>query len=76
MEKTLSSIKELGDLKAEDVMTSPVITVHMWDSIHAVAEIFSENNISSAAVVDADDVPLGVITKSDLARYDRNGPRL
>jgi CBS domain-containing protein len=52
-------------------MTTPVTTVHMWDSIHDVAKIFVENNISSVAVVDLDDVPLGVITKSDLARYDR-----
>ncbi len=62
--------KELANLKASEIMTSPVTTVHIWDSIHDVAKIFVENNISSAAVVDMEGVPLGVITKSDLARYD------
>jgi CBS domain-containing protein len=70
MIEKITTIKELGKIKASDIMTTPVTTVHVWDSIHDVAKIFIENNISSAAVVDLDDVPLGVITKTDLARYD------
>lgn len=62
---------ELQNIKASDVMTAPVTTVRMWDSVADVARIFSENNISAAAVVDMQDAPLGVITKTDLARYGR-----
>lgn len=69
MKEKITTIKELMELKASDIMTAPVTTVHIWDSIHDVAKIFVENNISSAAVVNMEDVPLGVITKSDLARY-------
>ena len=71
MGKTITTFKELEELKAEDIMTAPVITAHVGDSIHDIAKIFEENNISSVAVVDGKDTPLGVITKSDLARYDR-----
>jgi CBS domain-containing protein len=67
----ITTIKDLAQLTASDIMTTPVTTVHIWDSIHDVAKIFVENNISSVAVVDMEDVPLGVITKSDLARYHR-----
>ena len=71
MKEKITTIKELSELMAVDIMTAPVITVHMKDSIHDIAKIFEENNISSVAVVDGKDTPLGVITKSDLARYDR-----
>ncbi len=69
MKETIKTIEELGQIKASDIMTAPVTTVHIWDSIHDVAKIFVENNISGAAVVDMNEVPLGVITKTDLARY-------
>lgn len=62
--------KDLEKVTAEDIMSSPVITAHVWDSIHDIAKIFEENNISCVAVVDVEGVPLGVITKSDLVRYD------
>src|SRR4051812_37867840 len=65
------TMKGLAELKASQIMATPVTTVHIWDSIHDVAKLFVENNISSAAVVDMDDLPLGVITKSDIARYER-----
>ena len=71
MKDKITTLEELGKTKASDIMTAPVTTVHIWDSIHDVAKIFVENNISGAAVVDMNEVPLGVITKTDLARYDR-----
>jgi len=74
MIKKVATLKDLMELKASDIMTSPVTKVHMWDSIHDVAKILTENNISSAAVVDIDDIPIGVITKSDLTRYGRERP--
>ncbi len=70
MINSISTLEELMTLKASDVMTSPVTTVHIWDSIRDVARLFVENNISCLAVVDINDNALGVITKSDLARYD------
>lgn len=69
MKWNVETLGSVGKIKASDIMTAPVMTVRMWDSIHDVAKIFVENNISCAAVVDMDDIPLGVITKTDLARY-------
>jgi CBS domain-containing protein len=66
-----NAILNAAKIQAMDVMSVPVTTVHVWDSIHDVAKIFIENNISSAAVVDMENIPMGVITKTDLARYDR-----
>lgn len=70
MINSIATTQDLMKLTASDVMTSPVTTVHLQDSIHDVAKIFVENNISCLAVVDLGGNPLGVITKSDLARYD------
>lgn len=66
----------LVNLKASDVMTSPVREVHVWDSIHDVAKIFEEERIGSALVVDMDGVAMGVITTTDLARYQRERANL
>lgn len=71
MATILHTVKDTAQLKAKDIMKSPVITVYMWDSIHDVAKIFLDNNISGAPVVTMEEVPIGVITKTDLTRYDR-----
>ena len=70
MEKAITTLKDLGELRAEEIMTSPVVTVNIGDSIHDVAKLFAEKNISGAAVLNSRGVPVGAITKSDLARYD------
>lgn len=71
MTTTNHTMKELAELKASEIMASPVSTVHAWDTLHDVAKLFVENNIGSAAVVDMDDQPLGIVTKSDITRYER-----
>jgi len=70
MIKEITTIEDLMTLKASEVMTSPVTTVRVSDSVHDVAKLLLENSIGCAAVVDANDVPVGVVTKSDLVRHD------
>jgi CBS domain-containing protein len=63
------------ELQAYEVMTKPVETVRTRDSIHSVATLFSDNNISAAAVMNDQGKPVGVITKTDIVRHEkeRNG---
>ena len=62
-------------LQAYEIMTKPVETVCTQDSIHDIATLFTEKNISAAAVLDTNNNPVGMITKTDIVRYEkeRNG---
>lgn len=53
------------------LMSKPVETVWLKDSMRDVATLFSDKNISAAAVIDDNKKPIGVITKTDLARYEQ-----
>lgn len=58
-------------MKAIELMTQPLIFAHLKDSIHEVARLFVEKKISGLPVLNELGDPVGVITKTDLARYDR-----
>lgn len=64
-------------VSAARLMTRPVHTVRLLDSIHHVAEMFSSLSISAAVVMDGNRRPVGVITKTDLVRFEaqRDGIR-
>lgn len=64
-------MKNIEEMKAVDFMTSPVITVNIRDTVHDIATLFIDKNISGAIVLDDSGKDIGVITKTDLARYDR-----
>lgn len=53
-------------LKAKDIMSLNVITVAEQTTVRELAQIFLDENISGAPVVDASDVVVGVVTESDL----------
>lgn len=65
MKKLLAPV----ETQAYRIMTKPVETVRMGDTIRAVAQLFTEKNISAAAVLDQQNRPIGVITKTDIARF-------
>lgn len=56
--------------QAYRIMSKPVEAVGTMDSVQEVAHLFAEKNISAAAVLDSHGKPVGVITKTDLARYE------
>jgi CBS domain-containing protein len=53
-------------MKAHDVMVSPVITVTPSTSVHEVAKILLERNISAVPVVDSHSKIVGIIGEGDL----------
>ena len=64
------------EIQAHRLMSMPVETVQMKDPLHVVAHLFAKKHIGAAAVLDSDKKPVGVITKTDLVRYEetKNGP--
>lgn len=60
-------------LRADDVMTSPVVTVPTDTPIAPAAALLAAHGFTAAPVVDADGRLLGLVTEADLVR-DRFGP--
>lgn len=60
-------MKRWDELKAEDVMTSPVITLNSDVVLREAAQILSDEKISGALVNDHRGVPIGVISLFDIA---------
>jgi len=57
-------------MQASDVMTRDVVTVSADAPIQAVARTLLAHGISAAPVVDADGVPIGMISEGDLVARD------
>lgn len=58
----------MNALLASDVMKSPVITVRSGATLAEVAQVFQENNISGAPVVDEGGRMVGIVSEHDLLR--------
>ena len=58
--------------RAQDVMSSRVVTLCAGESMRRAAAVLLEKEISGAPVLDARDRPVGVLTKTDIARYERD----
>ncbi|MCL6611383.1 MAG: CBS domain-containing protein [Peptococcaceae bacterium] len=52
--------------RISDIMSSPVITCSVRDTVVEVANLMKSRNISAVMVVDNDNRPVGVITNADL----------
>jgi CBS domain-containing protein len=55
-------------LTAKEVMSSPPITVPASAGLREVAKILDENEISGAPVIDEQERPIGVVSRTDLIR--------
>lgn len=56
-------------LKAEDVMSHPLIAVDAGTMLREAAQTLSENRISGALVVDTSGAPVGVVSLFDIVSY-------
>lgn len=61
---------DIAKLKARDVMTKNVVTIHHEASLTEVLETLAEEKISGAPVVDEAAKPVGVISASDILSYE------
>lgn len=55
-------------MRARDLMSAPVITVHPWTSAKEAAELLSLHGFTALPVVDDDDRLIGIVTEADLIR--------
>jgi CBS domain-containing protein len=67
-------------MRAQDIMSRPVVTVTPETSAKRVAELLAENGFTAVPVLDEDDRLIGIVTEADLIRDrvppdPRSGPR-
>jgi len=55
-------------MRARDLMSAPVITVHPWTAAKAAAELLAMHGFTALPVVDDDDRLIGIVTEADLIR--------
>ncbi len=59
------------NVKLENIMSSPVVTIDALSSVEVAADIMTQNSVRHLFVVDDEDVskPLGIISVGDFAWY-------
>lgn len=67
----MDTLEELAALKARDIMHSPVETLHEEMPIREAARRLIDDHIQGAPVVDHRGEVVGVLSVTDLARYER-----
>jgi len=53
-------------MRALDIMSRPVVTVHPWTPIREAAAIITQRVVTALPVVDADDQLVGIVSEGDL----------
>jgi len=59
--------EEREELKAIDIMSSPVYTISPTSTVYEAAKIMADNNVGSLVVVEGTR-PIGIVTKGDLVK--------
>jgi CBS domain-containing protein len=54
------------DRKVKDAMTPGVVSIERSQSVQDAAQLMRSNDIGSLPVVDADDMPIGIVTDRDI----------
>jgi CBS domain-containing protein len=62
------SVSVASDVRVEDVMSTPPITIRPDESVLRAARLMDENNIGSLIVVDENGSLLGIVTERDIVR--------
>jgi len=57
-------------IHAEDLMTFPLVTLRTWQTMRSAARTFLDHDIGGAPVLDHEGRPIGVLTKTDVIRYE------
>lgn len=63
-------VTSLNQILARDIMTKEVLTVYEGWSIKRLADFFVRHRISGAPVIASDHTLVGVVTVSDIVRFD------
>jgi CBS domain-containing protein len=55
-------------IRVRHLMTRPAVTVHLNTSVERAARLMLERHIHRLVVVDEEELPIGVLTSTDLLR--------
>lgn len=66
--KTMSARNATPDVKVEDVMSNPVMTIKNTDTVLTAAKLMKKHKIGCVVVVDKSGKPHGLITERDIVR--------
>ena len=61
--------------KAEDIMTSPVITIREETVLGEIASLLAKNSINRVPVVDSRECLIGIVSRADIVRISHEGPK-
>jgi len=64
----LGTRTDAPDVKVEDVMSSPVVTIQGTDTVLAATKLMRKNEIGCVVIVDKSGKPLGLMTERDVVR--------
>jgi predicted transcriptional regulator len=73
-EYSMGSLEDISALTLAELMSNQVLTVYEGWSIKRLAAFFVKHNISGAPVVASDDTLVGVVTQSDVIRFESKSP--
>lgn len=74
--KTWEELYQISDdIQVEDVMTTPVVTVHEEDTVQKAAQLMVDKRIGGLPVLNADGKLAGIIVESDILRAFVAGKR-
>jgi len=65
-------IDKILHLKAEDIMTRPVVTVSGDTQVAEAARIFADEHINPLPVVDENGVLVGIVSRADVVKLFKN----
>ena len=65
---TIMPAPSTTEVKVEDVMSSPVVTIRDTDTVLAASKLMKKNEIGCVVVIDKDGKPLGLMTERDVVR--------
>ena len=68
LRKVATSRKMLGDVKAKDIMSRPVITIKPYDSVEKADAVMAKMKIKRLVVIEQDGSMEGVISLTDITR--------
>lgn len=72
VKNAVSEFLNQGSLK--DIMSTKVLTVYEGWSVRRLSQFFIKHQISGAPVIAADEELVGVVTQSDIVRFESNEP--
>jgi predicted transcriptional regulator len=64
----------LNEISLKDIMSKNVLTVYEGWSIRRLSQFFIKHQISGAPVIASDDELVGVVTQSDIIRFESKEP--